>query len=230
MTLLDTLGFLVYPYIALTVFVAGHSYRYVTDRYNWNSRSSELIDKDSLRYGIIVFHVGIILTFFGHFFGLLTPQSWLDQVGFTAEMHHSVAIYAGMLYGTIAFIGLALLLRRRSTRARVYINSSINDFIVLILLMVVVVLGTYNTFFQRADVLYTVAPWIRGIVIFRPDPELIADVPWSYKMHILAALTLLGYSPFSRLIHIWSIPLAYLVRPYISFRRRVTDSVYTDVR
>lgn len=225
MKLMNTLGFLVYPYLALTVFVVGHTYRYITDRYHWNSRSSELIDKKSLKLGITLFHWGIIFTFLGHFFGLLTPQDWLNRVGITADMHNSVAIASGMLLGSMALIGLVMLFWRRSTRPRVYVNSSVNDFVVVILMLVVVTLGTYNAFFPHADVLYTVAPWIRGIVTFQPDVSLMADVPWSYKIHILAALTLLGYSPFSRLVHIWSIPLTYLIRPYISFRRRMVDGV-----
>ncbi len=225
MKLIDMLGFLVYPYLALTTFVVGHLYRYITDRYHWNSLSSELIDKESLKYGITVFHWGIIFTFFGHFFGLLTPQDWLDRIGITASVHHAAAIAAGMLFGTVALIGLLMLLWRRITRPRVYVNSSANEFVVVVLLIIVVAMGTYNTFFPTADVIYTVAPWIRGIVTLRPDPSLLTDVPWSYKIHILAAFTLLGYSPFSRLVHIWSIPLTYLIRPYISFRRRATGSV-----
>ncbi|HTY23751.1 MAG TPA: respiratory nitrate reductase subunit gamma [Desulfomonilaceae bacterium] len=38
--------------IALTVFVVGHSYRYITDLFDWNSKSSELPDKEILRFGI----------------------------------------------------------------------------------------------------------------------------------------------------------------------------------
>ena len=45
----NTLAFLVYPYIALTVFVLGHSYRYMTRPYQWNAWFSELLDKESLR-------------------------------------------------------------------------------------------------------------------------------------------------------------------------------------
>jgi hypothetical protein len=40
------------PYIALTVLVVGYSYRYVTDLFDWNSKSSELLDKEILRFGI----------------------------------------------------------------------------------------------------------------------------------------------------------------------------------
>ena len=81
----NTLAFLVYPYIVLTVFVLGHSYRYMTRPYQWNARSSELLDKESLRYGILLFHWGIIVTFFGHLSGLLTPQPFLDRIGISAE-------------------------------------------------------------------------------------------------------------------------------------------------
>jgi len=82
-------------------------------------------------------------------------------------------------------------------------------------------------------VLYTVAPWIRGIVTFTPDAALMKGVPLSFKIHVTAAWALLAYSPFSRLIHIWSLPVAYFFRTHILFRRRVqpeilsgTDSVW----
>lgn len=217
---MNTLAFLVFPYLMLTVFVVGHSYRYCTDRFYWNAKSSELLEKETLRFGIVLFHWGMIFTFVGHFFGLLTPQWLLDTVGITAEIHDFVAVNTGRLFGLMTLIGLIILVRRRVTNARVRSAGSINDLVVLTLLSVVVFLGTYNTFFARYDVLYSIAPWIRSIVTFTPDPELMLPVPWSYKIHILGAFTILGYSPFSRLVHIWSLPVTYMVRPYLSFRRR----------
>ena len=56
--LLNTLAFLVFPYVMLTVFFLGHSYRYLTDRFDWNAKSSELLEKEGLRYGIFLFHWG----------------------------------------------------------------------------------------------------------------------------------------------------------------------------
>jgi len=218
--LFDTLAFVVFPYVMLTVFVVGHAYRYLTDRFDWNARSSELLDKERLRYGIYLFHGGIIFTFLGHFFGLLTPQWLLDKVGITAEMHDFVAINTGMLFGLMTLIGLILLLRRRVTNPRVRSAGSVNDVVVVALLIFVVLFGTYNTFFARYDVLYSVAPWIRSIVTFTPDPDLMLPVPWSYKIHVLGAFTVLGFSPFTRLVHIWSVPVTYMIRPYLSFRRR----------
>lgn len=220
---LNTLAFLVYPYIVLTVFVLGHGYRYLTQPYHWNARSSELLDKASLRYGILLFHWGIIVTFLGHLSGLLTPQPLLDRIGISAEMHEFVALSVGMVVGSLAFIGLVLLLSRRLTRPRIWGISSANDFVVVVLLLFVVALGTFNAFFMRYDVLYSIAPWIQGVVILRPDPELMRPVPWTYKVHILAALTLLGFSPFTRLVHIWSVPVTYLYRRFIVFRRREVE-------
>jgi nitrate reductase gamma subunit len=218
--LFNTLAFLVFPYVMLTVFFVGHSYRYLTDRFDWNAKSSELLEKESLRYGVFLFHWGIIFTFVGHFSGLLTPQWLLDRVGITADIHDFIAINTGRLFGLMTLIGLVMLFRRRVANARVRSAGSINDLVVLASLFFVVLFGTYNTFFAHYDVLYSVAPWIRGIVTLTPDPDLMLPVPWSYKIHILGAFALLGFSPFSRLVHIWSLPVTYLVRPHLSFRRR----------
>ncbi|MBI5572197.1 MAG: respiratory nitrate reductase subunit gamma [Desulfomonile tiedjei] len=219
-TWLNTLAFLIFPYVMLTFFVVGHAYRYLTDRFDWNSKSSELLEKESMRYAILLFHWGIIFTFLGHFFGLLTPQWLLDKVGITAAIHDFVAIKTGMLFGLMTLIGLILLLWRRVTNSKVWSAGSINDVVVVILLIFVVFFGTYNTFVAGYDVLNTIAPWIRSIVTFSPDPGLMLPVPWSYKIHILGAFAVLGFSPFSRLVHIWSVPVTYMVRPYLSFRRR----------
>jgi nitrate reductase gamma subunit len=56
-------------------------------------------------------------------------------------------------------------------------------------------------------------------VTFTPDAALMREVPLSYKIHVLAALALLGFSPFSRLVHIWSVPVFYFFRRRIVFRR-----------
>ncbi|MEN6441594.1 MAG: respiratory nitrate reductase subunit gamma [Syntrophobacter sp.] len=107
-----------------------------------------------------------------------------------------------------------------SSARRVSVNSSKNDPIILDLLLFVAGVGTDNVFFGRYHVLDTVAPWIRSIVTLAPDPNLMRNVPLTYKIHILAVLFLFALSPFSRLIHIWSLPLPYIMRNYIIFRKR----------
>ncbi len=91
-------------------------------------------------------------------------------------------------------------------------------------LVFVIGLGLYNVVFGHHNVLYSVAPWIRGILTFRPDASPMLDVPLNYKIHILSALALLAFSPFSRLVHIWSAPVFYFVRRRIVFRRNPGNS------
>ena len=63
-------------------------------------------------------------------------------------------------------------------------------------------------------------PWLRGLLVGHPDPALMAHVPWLYQVHIALAFLLLGVSPFSRLVHLWSAPIAYLRRMPIQYRAR----------
>jgi nitrate reductase gamma subunit len=230
MDLTYVLIYTAFPYICLTVFVVGHAYRYVTDRYRWTSRSSEVLEKKSLFYGSLLFHWGIVLTFLGHAGGLLIPQRFYDLLGIRAAIHLSVAYWMGLAVGIPAFAGCLLLLWRRISNARVKAAGTVNDVVTLTGLVLVVGLGLYNVLFGHYDVLYSLAPWIRGIVTFTPDAELMRPVPLSYKLHVLAAWALLAYSPFSRLVHIWSVPLVYFVRRRIVFRRRPAGPVPSDER
>lgn len=219
----NTLGFVVFPYISLAVFVVGHIYRHAKDPYRWNAKSSEILDKKSLKYGSMLFHYGIVFTFIGHFMGLLVPQSVYDAFGISGETHTRIAVALGILFGLAAFAGNVLLLWRRTTNQRVTTVSTFRDLVTSLLLLFVIGIGTYNVFFGHFYVLDTVAPWIRSIVTFRPQPDLLARVPPLYKVHILGAFAIFAFSPFSRLIHIWSLPLPYIRRNYVSFRQRETE-------
>ena len=226
MDLIYELVFTVFPYLCLTTFVVGHAYRYVTDRYHWNARSSEFLEKKSLFYGSVLFHWGIVLTFLGHVSGLLIPQRYLDLAGINAQSHLVIAFWSGLAVGLAAFIGALVLLYRRLTTPRVQAASTLNDVITIGGLVFVIGAGVYNVIFGRYNVLYSVAPWIRGIVTLTPDPSLMLEVPLSNKLHVLSALALLGFSPFSRLVHIWSAPFSYAFRRYVVFRKyqgRVND-------
>jgi nitrate reductase gamma subunit len=212
--------FTVFPYLCLTTFVVGHSYRYITDRYAWNVHSSQFLDKKSLFWGAVLFHIGIIFTFVGHAGGLLIPQKYYDLFGISSEVHLAIAHWMGEVVGIASFVGCLLLLWRRLSNKRVRIAGTLNDIITLGALTLVISTGVYNVFFGHYNVLYSVAPWIRGIVFFSPDPELMRPVPLSFKIHVTAAWALLGFSPFSRLVHIWSVPVFYFFRRRIVFRRK----------
>jgi nitrate reductase gamma subunit len=223
MNTLNTLAFLVFPYLALTTSVVGHLYRYLSDPYGWNTRSSELLEKKGLKFAVTIFHWGIIFTLLGHGVGLLIPQRYWDVVGIDSRTHTVFATLSGFIVGAAALLGLALLIYRRITKDRILATTTLNDFVTLGLLLFVVATGFTNVvsgLYEHFDILTTVAPWLRGIVTLTPDPNLMLEVPLRFKIHILAVLTLIGFWPFSRLVHIWSVPLTYLFRRWIIFRRR----------
>ena len=215
------IAFAVYPYISLSILILGSIYRYLKNPYGWNSSSSEILEKGSLKYASVIFHYGIILSLIGHVGGLLVPQQFYNMIGFKEEYHLFVATYTGILFGWAAFIGLLLLTWRRLWQKRVFSNSSLSDLLTLFLLLLVVGLGTYNVTFAPYDnVLRDVAPWLRSVFVLAPAPELLAPVPLTYKAHFVAVWTLFAFYPFSRLVHITSAPVTYVYRAWILFRRR----------
>lgn len=223
MNILNTLAFLVFPYLVLATFLVGHIYRYVVNPYGWNTKSSELLDKKGLRFGVTIFHWGIIFTLLGHGAGLLIPQRYWDALGINSQAHTLFATYSGFVVGAAALLGLALLIYRRISKDRIFATTSLKDFVTLGLLFFVVATGFTNVIgglYEHFDILTTIAPWLRGILTLTPDASLMLEVPLRFKVHILAVLSLLGFSPFSRLVHIWSVPITYLFRRWIVFRRR----------
>ncbi|MDU6073322.1 MAG: respiratory nitrate reductase subunit gamma [Veillonella parvula] len=52
------------------------------------------------------------------------------------------------------------------------------------------------------------------------DPSLMEGVPFMFKFHMLAWMVVAIIFPFSRLVHCLSVPLNYLTRPFIVYRKR----------
>ncbi|NSL52217.1 respiratory nitrate reductase subunit gamma [Calidifontibacillus erzurumensis] len=225
MTEFDYFLWVIIPYVSLTIFVVGHIHRYNKDQFGWSAKSSEFLQKDHLlKWGSILFHYGVIFVFFGHVAGILIPKGFYDVIGVTEEMYHFGAIWFGGLAGIAMVLGGALLTIRRVNSIRLKKTSSSIDLVVLFILGVVTVIGFSNTVGYTAtggtfDYRETIGPWFRGILTFRPKPELMVAAPLGFQLHILAAFVLFAIWPFTRLVHVWSLPLEYLTRKYIVYRK-----------
>lgn len=216
----------IYPYLMLAIFVVGHIYRYNTDQIGWSAKSSEFLEKKSLKWGSILFHYGILMVFGGHVVGLLVPKSLTESLGISEELYHLSAVYGGGSAGIITLIGIFILLFRRVNDNRVRIRSSFTDMLIAVLLLIVIAMGVYNTLgsslFAHSDFDYrdSIAPWLRGLLVFAPDPSLMNQVPLFFQLHTIFAFAIFGIWPFTRLVHVWSLPLEYLKRSYIIYRSR----------
>lgn len=215
----------IYPYLILVIFLIGLYYRYQTDQFGWTAKSSELLEKKKLRWGSNLFHIGIMLVLFGHVGGLLIPKAWLVGIGVSDHLYHTVAISLGSFAGILTLVGCLILLYRRLTDPRIRKTSSFGDMLSIILLTMIVVIGMAATLFNTTassdfDYRETISPWIRGVLTFTPDGMLMAEVPIIFKIHVLLGLALFAVFPFTRLVHMLSMPITYLRRSYVLYRKR----------
>ncbi|MFZ4702825.1 MAG: respiratory nitrate reductase subunit gamma [Candidatus Methylumidiphilus sp.] len=224
MNYLDNLLFGYYPYIAMTSFLLGSLARYERGQFTWRSGSSQLLRTKDLRLGSNLFHVGILLLFAGHFVGLLTPPWLYHALGLSTSAKQVLAVIAGGLFGGICAWGLYILLKRRLTDPRIRATSSRMDIAILLLIAVQLVLGLFtlpvSLYHLDGGNMLLLAEWAQRIVTFRPGAaELLANVGFIFKLHLFFGITLFLVFPFSRLVHIWSVPVGYAGRPYQVVRK-----------
>jgi nitrate reductase gamma subunit len=224
---LDFFLFQIFPYIALGACVLGTLLRFDRDPFSWRSKSSQLLRRRQLIWGSVLFHTGILVILGGHFVGLLTPIAVFDAMGISHGAKQILAITAGGIAGVFCLAGLLLLLHRRLFDPRIRANSSFADIAVLILLLSQLLIGlcTIPVSMQHLDghEMVKFMEWAQHIVTFRGGAhEFIADTALVFKLHITLGLFILLVFPFTRLVHMLSAPLGYVIRPYQIVRKRAS--------
>jgi nitrate reductase gamma subunit len=132
----------------------------------------------------------------------------------------------GGVFGFICFIGLTILLKRRLFNPRIRATSSKMDIAVLLLLYSQLLLGLGSIFVSAghtdgAEMLLLMS-WAQNIATFDPAEAAAAilSVHWIYKLHVFLGMSLFIVFPFSRLVHIASVPVKYLGRNYQVVRKK----------
>ena len=141
-----------------------------------------------------------------------------DALGVGHGFKQTAALVVGGLAGIAAYVGCTLLLHRRLFDPRIRRSSSFGDIAVLILLWLQLTLGLATTYWTMKHLdgseMVRFMGWANGILTFNPSaPEMLKDVALVYKLHIILGLTLFLITPFTRLVHIWSAPIWFLLRP-----------------
>ena len=210
----------IYPYIAIAVMLLGSWARYDKDQYTWKTSSSQLLESKDLRKGSAAFHVGIIMVLPGHFVGLLTPHQVWDLLGITAPMKQMFATGMGGSFGLVCLYGMFFLVKRRLGNERVRATSSTMDIVILLLLLAQLLLGLISILVSTGHMdgqeMLKLMAWAQYMVTFRGAEAAasIADVHIIFKLHVFLGMTLFLLFPFSRLVHIWSVPVKYFTRNY----------------
>lgn len=214
----NTLIFGIYPYIALAILALGSIVRYDREPYSWRSGSSQLLRRKQLVLGSVLFHVGVLIVFFGHVVGLLTPIQVFEVLGISHGFKQTMAIVVGGIAGIAALVGATLLAHRRLYDPRIRATSSFSDNAIIVILWVQLALGLLTIPVSLGHLdgheMVKFMAWAVGIFTFNPGAaSFVADANPIFKLHIFLGLTIFVLFPFTRLVHMLSVPVRYFWRP-----------------
>jgi nitrate reductase gamma subunit len=206
-----SLLFVALPYAAVAVFIAGVILRFRSEA-TISSQSSQILESRVLAWGSIPFHAGVFTLFFFHLIPLVIPNAWRSFAAANVIAVESIALAAAML----CLFGLIVLLIRRIGSGSVRAGSRPTDIVILLVLIAQVATGIVVATLHRWGAVWSVGttvPYLRSLIVFRPDPSYVAGIPKIVMWHLSGAWVVLGLLPFTRLIHMLAIPLMYLRRP-----------------
>lgn len=201
------------PYAAVLVCMAGTIWRFRA-RLTISSQSSQILESRWLRWGTIPFHVGIAVLFVGHLVPLLVPDTW--RVLLSNRTVLLTVETVGSAAAILCLVGLIVLFARRVATRGVRANSAIADVLVVLVLIAQVALGLAVATLHRWGAVWsigTTVPYLRSLIVFRPDASLVLGVPPLMSAHLAGAWIVVALLPFTRLVHMLTLPLGYLVRP-----------------
>jgi len=212
---LDQLLFAVFPYVAIVLAVVVTCLRYFGNRFSYSSLSSQFLENRQLFWGSVPWHYGILFLLTGHLVGLLIPRTVLAWNGVPWRLY--VLEASALAFGLLTLWGLIVLIFRRITSARIRAVTSPMDVVLLLVLLVQVVAGVWIAIFYRWGSSWYAGfavPYLWSILKLSPDIVLVVNLPFAVKLHIVGAFVILGVLPFTRLVHLLSVPFSYLWRPY----------------
>ena len=211
----NTFLWAVFPYLAVAISVIVGLFRYLGDRFSFSSQSSQLLENRVLFWGSTMWHYAIILILIPHILGFLFPGLWAGLIEDQTRLY--VMEITGLALAVMAIVGLAILIYRRASNVRVRSVTTVMDWVLLASLGLQVVMGFWIAFFYRWGsewYLHTSVPWLVSLVNFNPQIQYVTAMPVPVKIHMLNAFVIVLLFPFTRLVHVVTLPLPYLFRPY----------------
>ncbi len=211
--------FAAFPYLALVLAVFFGLYRYFTNRFTYTSLSSQMLENRVLFWGSVPWHYGIIPILLAHLAVGLFPSA--ARAVLIDPVRRAALESVGFALALFALLGIVVLIARRMpTQSRARAVTSPMDWILLFALAAQAGSGFGVALFQRWGSLWyidTAVPWFWSIVAFRPDYQTVASLPLAIQFHMVNGFFIILLFPFTRLVHIFTVPITYLWRPYQVF-------------
>ena len=219
----NTLLFGVLPYVVAAIALVVTVVRWRQHPFSVSTLSSQLLESRKLYWGSIPFHWGLSLILVGHLAALIVPRGF--EIWNGSPLRLLLLEITGLALALWSAFGIAVLLFRRLSEPRIRRVTSTMDLIVLAVIAVQIGSGIWIAVGYRWGSYWGTAvfvPYVRSLLRFRPEPGLVEPLPFALQLHVLAFFAFLAVFPFSRLVHIITLPLQYLFRPW----QRVTAERY----
>ncbi len=214
------------PHIAFAVFWFGLITRIVYANRTIQARSTQLLARNGIRSGSNLFHAGIIAVFLGHF-TLFIPEKVYHLV-MSTETKRLVALSMGTFFGIMAFAGMIILIWRRFFVDNLKKTSNFHDYFIIILLLAEAALGLMSVGTTAAGTVpqySALGEWAQKVITFQPDAgAVIASHSIIYKIHILTGLIIIMIFPYTKLMHMLVVPVAYFFRSGFQLVRKLMQS------
>jgi len=211
------------PHIAFAVFWFGLITRIVYANSTIQARSTQLLARHAIRSGSNLFHVGIIAVFLGHF-TLFIPEKIYHLI-MSTETKRLIALSMGTFFGIMAFTGMIILIWRRFFVDNLKKTSNFHDYFIIILLLSEAALGLMSVGTTAAGTVPQYAAlgeWAQKVITFQPDAgAVIASHSIIYKIHILIGLIIIMIFPYTKLMHMLVVPVAYFFRSGFQLVRKL---------
>jgi len=210
---LNPLLFGVLPYVALLLFILVSIQRYRTQPFTYSSLSSQFLENRLHFWAVVPFHYGILVVLAGHLAAFLLPRqilSWNSN-----PLRLLLLEGTALIFGLLTLIGLVASILRRMTVVKVSRVTSRADWVLYALLFFQVASGVAIAVLYRWGSSWfaaILAPYLWSIVTLHPRLEHVASLPWLIKLHIIDAYAVIGFFPFTRLVHSLVMPNPYLWR------------------
>lgn len=209
----DVLLLAVLPYVAMFTFFLATIQRYRQKTFSYSSLSSQFLENKGHFWSLVPFHYGILLVLAGHIVAFLFPR---ELLAFNSKlMRLYILEITALTGGLMTVLGLVVAMVRRWTTPKIRVVTAFSDWVVYALLLLQVAGGVYiavahpwgSSWFASS-----ISPYLWSLVRFAPDVTTVAPMPWTLKLHIVSAWLLIGFFPFTRLVHVLVIPNPYLWR------------------
>jgi nitrate reductase gamma subunit len=193
--------FLAFPYAALLVLIVGIGLRFAMSRRDPEGTRAAARAAWNLFSGTTTWRIGLAVTFGIHMLGLLIPHSILAWNGVPVRLY--LLEDGGFLLGVVALVGWLKIMRRHISKTTASARATLQEIadcgllslfcMALVSGLVIAILYRWGSSWSAS----TLAPYMASLARGAPMTQLIVDMPFLVRLHVLSWFAIIALVPFT---------------------------------